>query len=55
MQQIGNTLRIVNAQPANGGVYICLAENSEGMDRSYTVLDIDSKLNVPMINAQFSM
>ncbi|KAL1394552.1 hypothetical protein pipiens_011875 [Culex pipiens pipiens] len=43
VQQIGNTLRIVNAQPANGGVYICLAENSEGMDRSYTVLDIDRR------------
>ncbi|XP_058452453.1 basement membrane-specific heparan sulfate proteoglycan core protein isoform X2 [Malaya genurostris] len=41
VQQSGNTLRILNAQPENGGVYICVAENSEGMDRSYTLVDID--------------
>lgn len=43
VQQNGNTLRILNAQPSNRGVYICVAENSEGMDRSYTVVDIDRK------------
>ncbi|XP_055601853.1 basement membrane-specific heparan sulfate proteoglycan core protein-like isoform X2 [Uranotaenia lowii] len=41
VQQTGNTLRILNAQPSNGGVYICMAENSEGMDRSYIVVEID--------------
>ncbi|XP_058821183.1 basement membrane-specific heparan sulfate proteoglycan core protein isoform X2 [Topomyia yanbarensis] len=41
VQQSGNTLRILNAQPDNGGVYICVAENSEGMDRSYTLVDIE--------------
>ncbi|XP_065079146.1 basement membrane-specific heparan sulfate proteoglycan core protein isoform X5 [Ochlerotatus camptorhynchus] len=43
VQQNGNVLRILNAQPSNGGVYICVAENSEGMDRSYTVVDIDRR------------
>ncbi|XP_062714560.1 basement membrane-specific heparan sulfate proteoglycan core protein isoform X8 [Aedes albopictus] len=43
VQQNGNILRILNAQPSNGGVYICMAENSEGMDRSYTVVDIDRR------------
>ncbi|XP_062558821.1 basement membrane-specific heparan sulfate proteoglycan core protein isoform X3 [Armigeres subalbatus] len=43
VQQNGNTLRILNAQPSNRGVYICVAENSEGMDRSYTVVDIDRR------------
>ncbi|XP_055635671.1 basement membrane-specific heparan sulfate proteoglycan core protein isoform X6 [Toxorhynchites rutilus septentrionalis] len=43
VQQTGNILRILNAQPANGGVYICVAENSEGMDRSYTIVDVDRR------------
>lgn len=46
VQQNGNILRILNAQPSNGGVYICMAENSEGMDRSYTVVDIDRKFEI---------
>ncbi|XP_035902063.1 basement membrane-specific heparan sulfate proteoglycan core protein isoform X6 [Anopheles stephensi] len=43
VQQSGNVLRIFNAQPSNGGVYICVANNEEGMDRSYTVVEIDRR------------
>uniref|UniRef100_A0A182QPA6 Basement membrane-specific heparan sulfate proteoglycan core protein n=1 Tax=Anopheles farauti TaxID=69004 RepID=A0A182QPA6_9DIPT len=43
VQQSGNVLRIFNAQPSNGGVYICVANNEEGMDRAYTVVDIDRR------------
>ncbi|XP_041762389.1 basement membrane-specific heparan sulfate proteoglycan core protein isoform X4 [Anopheles merus] len=43
VQQSGNVLRIFNAQPSNGGVYICVASNEEGMDRAYTVVEIDRR------------
>ncbi|XP_053672067.1 basement membrane-specific heparan sulfate proteoglycan core protein [Anopheles nili] len=43
VQQNGNVLRIFNAQPSNGGVYICVASNEEGMDRAYTVVEIDRR------------
>uniref|UniRef100_A0A182JY83 Basement membrane-specific heparan sulfate proteoglycan core protein n=1 Tax=Anopheles christyi TaxID=43041 RepID=A0A182JY83_9DIPT len=43
VQQSGNVLRIFNAQPSNGGVYICVANNEEGMDRAYTVVEIDRR------------
>uniref|UniRef100_A0A182NMJ9 Basement membrane-specific heparan sulfate proteoglycan core protein n=1 Tax=Anopheles dirus TaxID=7168 RepID=A0A182NMJ9_9DIPT len=43
VQQSGNVLRIFNAQPSNGGVYICVANNEESMDRAYTVVEIDRK------------
>ncbi|XP_050085737.1 basement membrane-specific heparan sulfate proteoglycan core protein isoform X14 [Anopheles aquasalis] len=43
VQQSSNVLRIFNAQPSNGGVYICVANNEEGMDRAYTVIEIDRR------------
>uniref|UniRef100_A0A182NMM7 Basement membrane-specific heparan sulfate proteoglycan core protein n=1 Tax=Anopheles dirus TaxID=7168 RepID=A0A182NMM7_9DIPT len=43
VQQSGNVLRIFNAQPSNGGVYICVANNEESMDRAYTVVEIDRR------------
>ncbi|XP_049279689.1 basement membrane-specific heparan sulfate proteoglycan core protein isoform X5 [Anopheles funestus] len=43
VQQSGSVLRILNAQPSNGGVYICVANNEEGMDRAYTVIEIDRR------------
>uniref|UniRef100_A0A182LXB6 Basement membrane-specific heparan sulfate proteoglycan core protein n=1 Tax=Anopheles culicifacies TaxID=139723 RepID=A0A182LXB6_9DIPT len=43
VQQSGNVLRIFNAQPSNGGVYICVASNEEGMDRAYTVIEIERR------------
>uniref|UniRef100_A0A182W103 Basement membrane-specific heparan sulfate proteoglycan core protein n=1 Tax=Anopheles minimus TaxID=112268 RepID=A0A182W103_9DIPT len=43
VQQSGNVLRISKAQPNNGGVYICVASNEEGMDRAYTVIEIERR------------
>uniref|UniRef100_W4VRB4 Putative heparan sulfate proteoglycan 2 n=1 Tax=Corethrella appendiculata TaxID=1370023 RepID=W4VRB4_9DIPT len=43
VQQTGNVLRILNAHPDNGGVYICIAENPEGSDQSATVIDIERR------------
>ncbi|XP_053695300.1 basement membrane-specific heparan sulfate proteoglycan core protein isoform X2 [Sabethes cyaneus] len=43
LQQTENKLHILNAQLNNGGVYICIAENSEGIDRAYTIVDIERR------------
>jgi hypothetical protein len=41
VQQNGNILRILNAQPSNAGVYICIAENAEGEEQVSTVIDVE--------------
>lgn len=44
VQQLGNVLRITNAQMSNRGVYVCLAENDDGVsDQSSTIIEIDRK------------
>ncbi|KFB41336.1 AGAP003656-PB-like protein [Anopheles sinensis] len=43
VQLSGSVLRIFNAQPSNGGVYVCVATNDEGLDRAYTVVEIDRR------------
>ncbi|XP_058175045.1 basement membrane-specific heparan sulfate proteoglycan core protein [Anopheles ziemanni] len=43
VQLSGSVLRIFNAQPSNGGVYVCVATNEEGIDRAYTVVEIDRR------------
>uniref|UniRef100_A0AAG5CPX2 Basement membrane-specific heparan sulfate proteoglycan core protein n=1 Tax=Anopheles atroparvus TaxID=41427 RepID=A0AAG5CPX2_ANOAO len=43
VQLSGSVLRIFNAQPSNAGVYVCVASNDEGLDRAYTVVEIDRR------------
>lgn len=43
-QVLGNLLRISNAQPANRGVYTCVAENEAGTVEESTVIDIEREL-----------
>ncbi|GAB0098092.1 basement membrane-specific heparan sulfate proteoglycan core protein [Sergentomyia squamirostris] len=43
VQQVGNALRILGAKQSNRGVYICLAENSEGTDQISTIVEIDQR------------
>ncbi|XP_031635070.1 basement membrane-specific heparan sulfate proteoglycan core protein isoform X6 [Contarinia nasturtii] len=42
VQQIGNTLKIFNAQPENRGIYQCIASNGQTADSS-TVIDIEPR------------
>lgn len=43
-QQVGNTLLITIAQVSNRGVYICSAENDDGIiDQQSTIIEIDRK------------
>lgn len=46
VQQTDNVLRILNANPKNRGVYICLAENSFGGDTASTSIDVERKYNL---------
>lgn len=43
IQVTGNVLRILNAQPANRGVYSCIAESDGGVSEESTVIDIERK------------
>ncbi|XP_055703570.1 basement membrane-specific heparan sulfate proteoglycan core protein isoform X3 [Phlebotomus papatasi] len=43
VQQIGNQLRILGAKQYNRGVYVCVAENSEGTDQISTIVEIDQR------------
>ena len=44
-RQVGNTLVISVAQVSNRGVYICAAENDDGIvDQASTIIEIDRKL-----------
>ncbi|XP_055694217.1 basement membrane-specific heparan sulfate proteoglycan core protein isoform X2 [Lutzomyia longipalpis] len=43
VQQIGNQLRILGAKQYNRGVYVCVAENSEGTDQISTIIEIDQR------------
>lgn len=43
-RQVGNTLMITIAQVSNRGVYICTAENDDGVvDQASTIIEIDRK------------
>lgn len=42
----GNTLRILNAQPDNRGVYLCTAESGGQSTDQNTVVEIERKLNL---------
>lgn len=46
IQNTGNILRIMNAQPSNRGVYSCIAESDGGVAEESTVIDIERKLTV---------
>ncbi|XP_059622285.1 basement membrane-specific heparan sulfate proteoglycan core protein isoform X2 [Phlebotomus argentipes] len=43
VQQVGNQLRILGAKQYNRGVYVCVAENSEGTDQISTIIEIDQR------------
>lgn len=43
MNQNGNILRIMNAQPSNRGVYTCLAESDGGTVEESAVIDVERK------------
>ncbi|XP_055844274.1 basement membrane-specific heparan sulfate proteoglycan core protein isoform X29 [Episyrphus balteatus] len=43
IQQTGNVLRIINAQPANRGVFLCVAESSLGSDQAATTIDVEPR------------
>lgn len=42
-QQTGNVLRILNARPENGGVYVCIASNAVGSDQAATIIEVERK------------
>lgn len=43
MNQNGNILRIMNAQPSNRGVYTCTAESSEGIVEESAIIEVERK------------
>lgn len=43
-QQSGNSLRILNANPYNRGVYTCIADSDHGSTQESTVIDVERKL-----------
>lgn len=45
IQQTGNVLRIINAQPDNRGVFLCVVENTLGSDQAATRIDVERKYN----------
>ncbi|XP_055326016.1 peroxidasin homolog, partial [Sitodiplosis mosellana] len=51
VQQNGNTLKIVNFQPENRGVYQCLVNSSLAVDGDHTVIDMNP-FEAPQIEIQ---
>lgn len=51
----GNTLRILNAQPDNRGVYLCTAESNGLTADQSTVIDIDRKFTLPRVSRLFAI
>lgn len=45
IQQSGNSLRILNAVPANRGVFTCVADSEHGSAQESTMIDVERKLN----------
>lgn len=45
MNQNGNILRIMNAQPSNRGVYTCIAESDGGIAEESAIIDVERKCN----------
>ncbi|XP_037037177.1 basement membrane-specific heparan sulfate proteoglycan core protein isoform X11 [Bradysia coprophila] len=43
MNQNGNILRIMNAQPSNRGVYTCTAESSEGIVEESAIIEVEPR------------
>ncbi|XP_055911049.1 basement membrane-specific heparan sulfate proteoglycan core protein isoform X7 [Eupeodes corollae] len=43
IQQTGNVLRIINAQPDNRGVFLCVVENTLGSDQAATRIDVEPR------------
>lgn len=44
-QQNGNSLRILNADVANRGVYICIADSDHGSDQASIIIEVERKWN----------
>lgn len=44
-QQSGNSLRIINLQPENRGVYTCSAENLHGTAQETAIIDVERKFS----------
>lgn len=42
-QQNGNSLRILNAEVANRGVYTCIADSDHGSDQASTIIEVERK------------
>lgn len=42
-QQNGNSLRILNADVANRGVYICIADSDHGSDQASIIIEVERK------------
>lgn len=47
-QQSGNNLRILNAQPENRGVYLCIAESEHESTQEGTIIEVERKYFFPI-------
>lgn len=43
VQQMGNILKITNAQPENRGIYQCMAQSNGQTEETSTIIEIDRK------------
>lgn len=53
MNQNGNILRILNAQPSNRGIYTCTAESAGGIVEESAIIEVERKSNLLLQSFHF--